>query len=109
PPGEVVYLRDEASGESWPVPAALVGSGGAGVWLCRHGQGYSLFEQTDKGLAQELLLVVPPGEPVKLLRLKVRNLGDQPRRLSAAFYAEWVLGTLRGQAPVRVWCEVDAE
>src|SRR5205823_4822451 len=74
-----------------------------------HGQGYSVFEQMGHGLAQHLLLVVPPGDPVKLVALKVRNLGDQPRRLSAAFYAEWVLGSLRDRAPVQVWCEVDAQ
>jgi cyclic beta-1,2-glucan synthetase len=103
PPGEAVYLRDEDTGEFWLVP------GGASAWLCRHGQGYSLFEQSSNGLAQELLLVVPPDDPVKLLRLRVRNQGDQPRRLSATFFAEWVLGTLRDRAPVEVWCEVDLE
>ncbi len=35
--------------------------------------------------------------------------GDRPRRLSATFFAEWVLGTLREQAPMRVVTEVDAE
>jgi cyclic beta-1,2-glucan synthetase len=101
PPGEVVYLRDEARGEFWPVP------GGPPGWLCRHGQGYSVFEQKSNDLTQELLLLVPPVDPVKLIRLRVRNEGEQPRRLSATFYAEWVLGTLRQNAPVQVWCEVD--
>jgi cyclic beta-1,2-glucan synthetase len=106
PPGEVLYLRDESSGEFWQVPAALAG-GEVSAWLCRHGQGYTVFEQITNGLSQELLLVVPTQAPVKLLRLRVRNLGDGPRRLSATFYVEWVLGVLRTFAPVQVWCEVD--
>src|SRR5262249_40043402 len=46
--------------------------------------------------------------PVKLLCLTVRNTGDRPRRLSATFYAEWVLGSLRDNAPLQVVCERDA-
>jgi cyclic beta-1,2-glucan synthetase len=100
PPGEVVYLRDESTGEFWtptplPVPATT-------PTIVHHGQGYTLFEQVSHGLAQELLLFVPLEDPVKVIRLRVRNGGSRPRRLSAAFYAEWVLGTLRGQAPMNV-------
>jgi cellobiose phosphorylase len=46
---------------------------------------------------------------VKLVRLTVRNDGDRPRRLSATYYAEWVLGSLREDAPLRVVCEHDTE
>ena len=38
----------------------------------------------------------------------MRNSGPRPRRLAAAFYAEWVLGTVRDQAPQRVVTEVDS-
>jgi cyclic beta-1,2-glucan synthetase len=106
-PGEVVYLRDEETGAFWtPTPAPC---GGDATTVIRHGQGYTSFAQTSHGLDQELLLVVPPADPVKLLRLQVRNLGDRPRRLSAAFYAEWVLGTQRDQASLQVVCTVDPE
>src|SRR5262249_1849845 len=58
PPCEVVYLRDEGSGEVWtptplPVPAQA-------PYVVRHGQGYTVFEHSSHGLAQELLLLVPP-------------------------------------------------
>ena len=36
------------------------------------------------------------------------NRGDRPRRLSAAFYAEWVLGTTRDQTAPFVVTELDA-
>ena len=39
----------------------------------------------------------------------MRNTGDRPRRLSATFYAEWVLGGLRDQAPCRSSARVDPE
>ena len=50
-------------------------------------------------------MLVPPDDPVKLVCLTVRNAGDRPRRLSATFYAEWVLGTVRENAPLQVVCE----
>src|SRR5262249_31813426 len=91
PPGEVVYLRDEAARDVWtPTPRPL----GAAT-LVRHGQGYTVYQQDGHGLAQELCVFVPPEDSVKLIVLRVRNTGDAARRLSATFYAEWVLGTVR--------------
>jgi cellobiose phosphorylase len=105
PPGEVIYLRDEETGAVWtptPLPRGPV----AAVTV-RHGQGYTRYTNRSEGLDQELLVLVPPDDPVKLLCLTVRNAGDRPRRLSATFYAEWVLGTLRDNAPLQVVCERD--
>jgi cyclic beta-1,2-glucan synthetase len=107
PPSEVVYLRDEATGEVWtPTPLPL---GGGAATTVHHGAGYTRFTRTSHGLEQELLVWVPVADPIKLLRVKVRNLGTQVRRLAAAFYAEWVLGTAREQAPMQVLCSLDAE
>jgi cellobiose phosphorylase len=106
PPGEVIYLRDEETGAVWtptPLPRGPV----AAVTV-RHGQGYTRYTHCSSGLDQELLVLVPPDDPVKLLCLTVRNAGDRPRRLSATFYAEWVLGSLRDNAPLQVVCERDA-
>ena len=43
PPGEVLYLRDEKSGELWGPTAAPIRAYGA-RYSARHGQGYSRFE-----------------------------------------------------------------
>jgi len=105
-PAEAVYLRDEESGEIWsptPLPA-----GAGSVVRVRHGQGYTCYTSHSHGLEQELLVFVPPDDPVKLVRLSVRNNSDRPRRLSATFYAEWVLGTVRENASAHVVCEYDA-
>jgi cyclic beta-1,2-glucan synthetase len=107
PPGEVVYLRDETTGEVWtPTPRPV---GGAAPTLVRHGHGYSLFQQHSHGLVQELLVFVPAADPLKVVALKVRNPGGRPRRLAVTFYAEWVLGTVRDQAAMNVRTELDAE
>ena len=59
PPGEVVYLRDEETGEIWsptplPVPSAE-------PTLVRHGQGYTVFERNAHGLC-------PRADPVRPAR-----------------------------------------
>jgi cyclic beta-1,2-glucan synthetase len=107
PPSEVVYVRDEDTAEIWtPTPRPL---GRFTPTLVRHGQGYTSFEQQRSGLAQRLLVLVAPDDPVKLVVLRVRNTGKRPRRLSATYYAAWVLGTVRDQAPTGVRTEIDAE
>jgi cyclic beta-1,2-glucan synthetase len=106
PPSEIVYLRDEMTGSVWtPTPLPL---GTALPTRVRHGQGYTVFEQRSSGLATRLTLFVPPDDPVKVIALNVRNEGAQPRRLSTAFFAEWVLGGVRELAS-GVVTEVDAD
>jgi cellobiose phosphorylase len=107
PPGEAVYLRDEDTGAVW-TPTPLPRGAGAAV-IVRHGQGYTRYSRRSHGLEQELLVLVPPDDPVKLVCLRVSNGGAAPRRLSATFYAEWVLGSARENAPMQVLCERDVE
>ncbi|MFO0841099.1 MAG: glucoamylase family protein [Gemmataceae bacterium] len=91
-PGEAVYLADEDTGEVWtPTPLPRAG----GPTAVRHGIGYTVFEQRRARLDQELTFFVPPDEPVKLIRLRLRNRRTRAVRLAVTFYAEWVLGRHR--------------
>jgi cellobiose phosphorylase len=106
-PGEVVYLRDEETGDFWtPTPLPL---GLAAKMTVRHGQGYTRYTHASRHLYQDLLVFVATDDPIKLLCLTVRNDADRARRLSATYYAEWVLGTVRENAPLQVVCECDPE
>jgi cyclic beta-1,2-glucan synthetase len=105
PAGEVIYLRDDTTGQVWtptPLPA------GIGNSVVRHGQGYTTFAGAANGLSTELTVLVAPNDPVKLYRLTVRNEDNRPRSLSTAFYAELVLGPGRDPAPTLVATEADA-
>ena len=107
PPGEVLYLRDEETGEFWsPTPLPVPSSEPTVV---RHGQGYTVYERRILGLDHELTLLVPPEDPVKIVHLKLTNPGDRPRTLSATFYVEWVLGAVRDQAAMQVITSLDEE
>jgi cyclic beta-1,2-glucan synthetase len=105
PSAEVVYLRDEDTGQVWcPTPLPVPSTGPV---LIRHGQGYTTYERSSHGIAHELTLFAAPDAPVKFFRLRLTNAGGRPRRLSATLYAEWVLGANRDRAAMHVVTELD--
>jgi cyclic beta-1,2-glucan synthetase len=104
-PGEVIYLRDEETKAVWsPTPLPVAGASPTRV---HHAPGFSHFEQRKDGLEQQLRLFVAPEDPVKFTVLRIRNSGTRPRKLSATFYAEWVLGTTREPNAMYVVTEMD--
>jgi cyclic beta-1,2-glucan synthetase len=106
-PGEAIYLRDERTGEVWS-PTLLPASEDQ-PYIIRHGAGYSIFEHTSHDLSQELLVFVAKRDPLKVLRLKLRNLSRETRAVMVTSYAEWVLGTTREQAQHFIITERDEE
>jgi cyclic beta-1,2-glucan synthetase len=107
-PGEVLYLRDEETGELWGPTAAPIRDPGA-TYTARHGQGYSRFELAARDLELDLCMFVPMRDPIKIFRLKIRNTSLRPRRLSITAYAEWVLGTSRGSSAPFLLTELDTD
>jgi cyclic beta-1,2-glucan synthetase len=106
-PAEVVYLRDEETGEIWsstPLPA-----GEDAPYLIRHGAGYSVFQHHSHGLKQRLRVFAVPDAPVKVIQLRLENVWDRVRRLTATFFAEWVLGINRDQAQQYVVSQYDPQ
>ena len=105
PSGEAIYVRDEVSGATWTPTALPIRDGG--LYVARHGWGYSRFEHRVDGLALELLQYVPLVGPIKISRLTLRNESPVPRRLSVTSYTEWVLGTSRNTVPSALVTERD--
>lgn len=105
PSGEAIYLRDEITGAVWsptPYPA-----GDGANYLVRHGQGYTIFESVNSGIKQELRLFTAPDAPVKVAELTLTNLTEDHRRLTATYFAEWVLGVDRGSTKAFIIPEFD--
>ena len=106
PAGEALYVRDEDAKLFWsPLPGPVPGSGS---YETRHGFGYTTWKHTSHELAQEVRCFVEQDEPVKVMRLRITNLGDHARRLSAFFYSEWVLGGLRADTAASIVAEYTA-
>jgi cyclic beta-1,2-glucan synthetase len=108
PPGEIIYVRDEETGELWG-PTALPIRERASPYVIRHGQGYTRFQHVSHGVSLELLQTVPVDDSIKISRLTLTNESGRPRRLSVTAYVEWVLGVARGAAAPFVVTEIDGK
>jgi cyclic beta-1,2-glucan synthetase len=109
PPGEVIYLRDEESGQVWTPTAKPIRTNAA--YRARHGAGYTIYEHNSHGMETELTVFVPVdetgGDPVKIGLLRLRNDSDRPRRISATYYVELVLGEHREHTQAHVVTDWD--
>ena len=106
-PSEALYLRDEESAEVWsptPLPA-----GRDRPTQVHHGAGYTTYQSESHDLQQSLTVFVPPGASLKVVRLRLTNTAARHRRLTATYYAEWVLGSLRERQRPHIVSEFDRD
>ncbi len=107
--GEVVYIRDEETGQFWsptPLPCDSMEP-----FVVRHGFGYTRFEHVSHGIAHDLTWFVPAEDPVRVLRIRLSNLSARERRLTVTQFIEWVLGSSRSKAQhlVVTWFDTEHE
>ena len=107
PPGDVLYLQDEETGELWSATPSPVRSGGP--YVVRHGAGSSSFEHEHEGIASQLTLGLAGEEAIKVSLIRVTNRERRRRRLSVVAYAEWTLGVLREHTQHQVRTSFDPE
>lgn len=105
-PGEAVYLRDEETAEVWS--PTLMPAGTDAPYRVRHGAGYSVIEHQSRGLSQAVEYGLAPDDPVKFVRVRLKNTSSRPRRVTITYYAEWVLGPLRDASQQYLIPEFDA-
>ena len=105
-PAEVIYLRDDRSGELWSATPLPIRQPTAS-YVIHHGFGYSRFEHQSHGIGLDLTMFVPLADPVKISRLKIVNRTDQARQLSITHFADWVLGNQRSRTAPFIVTEVD--
>jgi cyclic beta-1,2-glucan synthetase len=107
PSSDVVYLRDEASGEVWSATPAPIRRDA--LYTVRHTAGSSSFEHEHAGIATRLTLGMARDEPIKVSVLRVANTTNRRRRLAVTAYVEWTLGVLREHAQHQVLTTFDPE
>ena len=89
--GKFLYVRDDGTGQAWsaawkPVCAPFE------HYEVRHTVGSTTITHRCQGIETCWTMLVPPDDPVEIWRVRVRNLGRQPRRISLISYLEWCLG-----------------
>ena len=81
--------------------------GQSGGYRIHHGAGYTRYAHDSHQLEQETTLFVPPDDTVKIIRLRLKNRTAHHRRITATYYAEWVLGSRPSQTQPHVVTEYD--
>ncbi|HYC56180.1 MAG TPA: cyclic beta 1-2 glucan synthetase [Candidatus Binatia bacterium] len=90
PHGQALYLRDHDSDRYWsPQPGPAASGMPCEV---RHGFGYTIWRQRGESIDQETCAFVAGAEPVRLVRVRLKNRGTKPRRLSLYSIDRLVLG-----------------
>ncbi len=90
PFSKVFYLRDRESGRHWSLTWQPTGNP-YDRFVCRHGLGYTIFDMSTAGIEAELRVFVPLEGQVEIWTAKVRNAGEESRRLTLFPYMEWHL------------------
>ncbi len=91
PQSEFLLFTDMDSGQTYsPFAGALQ----QGRVLVEHGFGYSRFITGDAGLHTELTVFVHREKPVKYSLIRLKNPGEQRRKISVMYGVEWCLGDI---------------
>jgi len=93
PVSEVLYLRDEESGDCWAATPAPMRRDAA--YTVVHAAGSSSFQHEAFGIGTHLTLGLAEDAPIKLSLLRVSNNGRRRRRITVTAFVEWVVGALR--------------
>jgi cyclic beta-1,2-glucan synthetase len=104
PSGEAFYLLED--NELWS-PAAQPLRRREGTYDVRHGQGYSQFDVTFRGVASTLTVVVAADDPVKLCQLRLTNHTSRSRWITVVSYVEWALGSTRSGTNQGILTRID--
>jgi len=105
--GETFYLRDEETGEFWsPTPMPVRA---AGTYTVRHAPGCSTFGHASHGIESKLEWFAAAEDPVRVVRVRLRNTSERTRRLTVTHFIEWAIGSSRSGAQQKVVTRFDAE
>ncbi|MCZ8513949.1 glycosyl transferase family 36 [Paenibacillus filicis] len=107
PPGELGFIRDEDSGDLWTITPSA--GKDTEPYLITHGLGFTTFDHERMGIRHRMTVFVPKEDPVKIIRLRMKNTSSETRRLSVTYYAEWVIGVQRQLSAPYIVSEWDGE
>jgi cyclic beta-1,2-glucan synthetase len=90
PRGRFLYLREDG-GDLWSLGSAPTGCPCAKVALACEGSTCLYYLSEQSGFAAEAKVTLAHDEAVEIMRLRLINLEQRPRRLRLATLREWVL------------------
>jgi len=106
PPGEAVFFRDDQTSSGWSgIPSAAERNTTS---RSRFGQGYVVYSHTQQNLESEITAFVPTHDPIKIVRVKIRNTAKTKRQISVFYYVEWCLSDNRSRSVGQIVTTRDA-
>jgi cyclic beta-1,2-glucan synthetase len=90
--GEVLYIRDEITGDVWNITPKPIRD--RGEYVIEHGFGYSTFTHDAYGVSGKETMFAPIDESCKLCLVSLKNNTASGKTLSATYYAHMVLGVV---------------
>jgi cyclic beta-1,2-glucan synthetase len=106
PVSDVIYLRDQESGDVWSATPAPVDHDAS--FVIHHRAGSTTFEHEYRGIETHLTLGLAPNAALKISRLRLANHGTTARRIAVVAYVEWVLGVMREHTQHQLRTSFDA-
>jgi len=89
-PGRTIYLHDRESKDYWSAAWQPVGKPlDRYKSECRHGSAYTIISSEYEGIRSETTYFVPLGRNFECWLVKLTNLSEKPRELSAFTYVEY--------------------
>ncbi|MBZ2174133.1 hypothetical protein K8M07_02615 [Schnuerera sp. xch1] len=89
-PGEVIYLRDNETGEIWNITPKPIRDDND--YIVTHGLGYTEFYHHNNGIEQKLITFTPTEDNIKINLIKLNNLSNNDKNISLYYYIRPVLG-----------------
>jgi len=89
-PGRYIYIRDKETGEYWSANWQPVCKEPQ-RFEARHGIGYTVVEHTYSDIENHITYYVPPRDDVEVWMVRLKNIGQKPRRLQLFPFVEWDL------------------
>ncbi len=90
-PGRYVYIRDRDSGEYWSANWQPVCRNPV-EWESRHGMGYTVVSSKYNRIWTEITYFVPLQDDLEIWWVRLRNDGEETRRLKLFDFMEWNMG-----------------
>ena len=95
PLGEAIYIRDNLNKNCFSITPKPIRD--KGLYIIRHGFGYSNFKHTYSGIKSSMTVFCPRGEKVKIQKILLQNISEEEKDISVFYYAQLVLGVLNYQ------------
>ncbi|MFZ7120805.1 MAG: GH36-type glycosyl hydrolase domain-containing protein [Eubacteriaceae bacterium] len=103
--GEIIYLKDNTTKLFWTITPSPIRSNGS--YIIDHGMGYTRFKHDTQGIIQEQTVFVAENDPIKISRIKLKNVGNICRTLSLTYYIRPVMGVNEQNTEQYIITEMD--